>query len=193
MMRSECHPWGFFLPEGMKVLLLGSFPPARERWSMDFYYPNIQNDMWRILGLIFYTDKNYFLKSPKQFDIEKAKAFCREKGIGMGDTAQEIIRLKNNASDKFLQVVRAADVETILRGAPSCIAIAVTGQKAMDTLISGFSSDVKEPPVGCSITLEVDGRSVFLYRMPSTSRAYPKPLDEKAAVYGAMFDRLGIL
>ena len=85
--------------------MLGSFPPPRARWSMNFYYPNIQNDMWRILGLVFYNDKEYFLETKKAFSEEKAKAFCREKGIGIGDTAMEIIRLKNNASDNFLQVV----------------------------------------------------------------------------------------
>lgn len=192
-MRSERHPWGFFVPEGMKVLFLGSFPPSRERWSMDFYYPNIQNDMWRVMGLLFYADKDYFLKSPKQFDIEKAKAFCREKGIGMGDTAEEVVRLRNNASDKFLQVVRAADVQAVLRGAPSCLAIAVTGQKAMDTLISGFSFEVRPPVVGKYSTFDMYERSISLYRMPSTSRAYPKPLGEKADVYGEMFRQLGML
>ena len=64
---------------------------------MDFYYPNIQNDMWRILGLIFYGNKDAFLRDKKAFSEEKAKAFCREKGIGIGDTAMEVIRLKANA------------------------------------------------------------------------------------------------
>ena len=192
-MQSERHPWGFFLPEGTRVLLLGSFPPARERWSMDFYYPNIQNDMWRVFGVIFYADKDYFLKTPRQFDIDKAKAFCREKGVGMGDTAEEIVRLKNNAADKFLEVVRSSDIAGALRSAPSCRAVAVTGQKAMDTLLSVLPFPVQEPPVGGHSQFAIDGREMSLYRMPSTSRAYPRPLAEKAAVYGAMFEELRML
>lgn len=192
-MQSERHPWGFFLPEGTRLLLLGSFPPARERWSMDFYYPNIQNDMWRVFGMLFYADKDYFLKAPRQFDIDKAKAFCREKGIGMGDTADEIVRLKNNASDKFLEVVRSSDIVGAIRRVPSCQAIAVTGQKAMDTLLSVLPSPVQEPPVGSYTRFAIDGREISLYRMPSTSRAYPRPLAEKAAVYGTMFKELGML
>lgn len=160
---------------------------------MDFYYPNIQNDMWRVFGIIFYANKDYFLKTPRQFDIDKAKAFCLEKGIGMGDTADEIVRLKNNASDKFLEVVRPSNVAEALRSVPSCRAVAVTGQKAMDTLLSVLPSRAQEPPVGGSSSFEIDGRSIFLYRMPSTSRAYPRPLAEKAAEYGAMFRELGIL
>ena len=80
-MTTELHPLGFFLPENTRLLMLGSFPPPRARWSMDFYYPNIQNDMWRILGLIFYGNKDAFLRDKKAFSEEKAKAFCREKGI----------------------------------------------------------------------------------------------------------------
>lgn len=57
---AEKHPLGFFLPENTQLLMLGSFPPPQQRWSMNFYYPNIQNDMWRILGLLFYADKDFW-------------------------------------------------------------------------------------------------------------------------------------
>ena len=130
-MTTELHPLGFFLPENTRLLMLGSFPPPKARWSMDFYYPNIQNDMWRILGLIFYGNKDAFLRDKKAFSEEKAKAFCREKGIGIGDTAMEVIRLKANASDKFLEVVRPIDPEKVLSQIPECVAIVVTGQKEL--------------------------------------------------------------
>ena len=48
-MISELHPLEPFLPVGARLLMLGSFPPQRVRWSMDFFYPNLQNDMWRIV------------------------------------------------------------------------------------------------------------------------------------------------
>ena len=50
----EKHPLEPFLPPKAKLLMLGSFPPQRKRWSMDFYYPNLNNDMWRIVGLLFF-------------------------------------------------------------------------------------------------------------------------------------------
>ena len=138
-MTIEPHPLGFFLPKNTRLLMLGSFPPPRRRWSMEFYYPNIQNDMWRVLGLLFYANKDYFLKDRKAFCVEKAKAFCQEKGIGLGDTAMEVIRQKANASDKFLEVVRPIDPEKVLPQIPACEAIAVTGQKALDTLLPRLS------------------------------------------------------
>ena len=191
-MTTELHPLGFFLPENTRLLMLGSFPPPRARWSMDFYYPNIQNDMWRILGLIFYGNKDAFLRDKKAFSEEKAKAFCREKGIGIGDTAMEVIRLKANASDKFLEVVRPIDPEKVLSQIPECVAIVVTGQKAMDTLLSVLPG-TEEPKVGFSSEFDCMGRTMRLFRMPSSSRAYPRPLEEKAAVYRGMFETLGMV
>ena len=172
--------------------MLGSFPPPKARWSMNFYYPNIQNDMWRILGTIFYQDKEYFLETKKAFSEEKAKQFCREKGIGIGDTGVEVIRLKNNASDNFLQIVTPLNPEEILSQIPECKAIVVTGQKAMDTLMAVLPP-VEEPKVGSYARFTLLGRIFRLYRMPSSSRAYPKPLEEKAVVYKQMFEELEML
>ncbi|GEM_PF-39573 len=188
----EKHPLGFYLPQNTKLLMLGSFPPKKERWSMDFYYPNFQNDMWRIMGSIFYSDKDYFVAdNGKAFDKIKAKSFCEKVGIGIGDTAEEIIRLKDNASDKYLKVIKPINLQQVMDGIPLCNAIVITGQKAMDTLLSVLSFE--EPKVGsCSITT-FNNRELKIYRMPSSSRAYPKSLMEKAAEYKKMFQSLNMV
>ena len=188
----EQHPLGFFLPENTRLLMLGSFPPPRQRWSMEFYYPNIINDMWRIMGIIFYGNKEHFLLTKKAFDKEKIEAFCRAKGIGLGDTAVEVIRLKANASDKFLEIVTPIDLPEVLSQTPHCEAIVVTGQKAMDTLLSVIP-DATEPPVGSFTECIYMERPLKIFRMPSSSRAYPKPLEEKAAIYRSMFETLRMI
>ena len=72
MSEIETHPLEPFLPANAKLLMLGSFPPPKSRWKMDFYYPNYQNDMWRILGLCFFQYKNYFLDlEAKNFHLHK--------------------------------------------------------------------------------------------------------------------------
>lgn len=182
------------LPPGeYEIADAGKFPASKSSLEHGiFYYPNIQNDMWRILGLIFYGNKDAFLQDKKAFSEEKAKAFCREKGIGIGDTAMEVIRLKANASDKFLEVVRPIDPEKVLSQIPECVAIVVTGQKAMDTLLSVLPG-TEEPKVGSSTEFTCMGRQMRLFRMPSSSRAYPRPLEEKAAVYRGMFETLGMV
>ncbi len=192
MENSEQHPLGFFLPANTRLLMLGSFPPPRNRWSMDFYYPNIQNDMWRIIGLIFHGDKDYFLTGRKAFSREKCVGFCLENGVGIGDTAVAVVRQKANASDKYLEVVEPLDPVDILLQIPLCEAIVITGQKAMDTFLS-VVPQAHEPAVGGWTIFMLSGRTYRLYRMPSSSRAYPKPLEEKAAIYHTMFESLGMI
>jgi G:T/U-mismatch repair DNA glycosylase len=188
----EHHPLPFFGPANARLLMLGSFPPKRERWSMEFYYPNFTNDMWRIFGLVFFGERDHFvLPGAKTFDKERIVAFLNEKGIALGDTARSVIRLKDNASDAFLQVVAPIDLTAALTQIPRCEAIAVTGQKAVETLLS--LTGAAEPKVGGSSAFTFVGRPMRLYRMPSSSRAYPKPLAEKAAAYREMFMELGMV
>ena len=191
---TEKHPLQPFLPERARILMLGSFPPKRERWSMDFYYPNWINDMWRIWGLIFFSDKDHFVARSedgsilKKFDREKCMEFASGKGIAMYDTASEVRRLKDNASDKFLEVVVPTDLDALLEKIPECRAIVTTGQKATDVIVEKFGCE--EPSVGdwteCRIP-GTDERSVRFWRMPSSSRAYPLPLEKKAEYYRKMF------
>ncbi len=188
----EKHPFEFFLPPGARLLMLGSFPPKPLRWSMPFFYPNLQNDMWRILGLIFFGNRDALLApGGKAFDEARIRAFCTEAGIALGDTALSAIRLKDNASDQFLEVAETIDLEKTLAQLPACRGIATTGQKATDTLLSIFDSPA--PPVGGSVPVCWGGRPLEFFRMPSSSRAYPKPLAEKAALYKTMFEKLGML
>ena len=191
-MEIEKHPLKPFLPAKAKLLMLGSFPPQKKRWSMDFYYPNLNNDMWRIFGILFFDDKDYFLnETRKVFCRERIIDFPNEKGIALFDTASSIRRLQDNASDKFLEVVEATDVTALLRQLPECKAIVTTGQKATDTLRQQFN--VEEPKVGDYSEFIFEGRAMRLYRMPSSSRAYPLALDKKATAYRIMYQDLQIL
>ena len=189
----ELHPLPPFLPPRATLLMLGSFPPSRERWSMEFFYPNWQNDMWRILGLIFFDDRSYFEETGrKAFCRERIEQFLTDKGIALSDTVAEAIRQRGNASDQFLKVARPVDLTALLTRLPECRTIVTTGQKATDTLLT-LLPGTAEPPVGGSSPFLWQGRSMRLYRMPSSSRAYPKPLEEKAALYRDMFLQTGHL
>lgn len=190
--KTELHPLEPFFPARAKLLMMGSFPPKRERWKMDFYYPNFQNDMWRIFGLVFFENKDYFLTGDKKsFCEQRIRNFLTEKGIALTDSGREVVRLKDNASDKFLEIIRTIDLEEALAQLPDCVAIVTTGQKATDTLLTLI--DAAEPKVGTYAEFVFQNRRMRLYRMPSSSRAYPKPLPEKALDYKKMFHELGMM
>ena len=113
-----------------------------------------------------------------------------EKGIALYDTAFEVKRLKGNASDNFLQIVTASDIETLLKEMPHCNTIAVTGEKAAHTLLDPY--DVT-PPIGAKTEVTIAGRKVEVWRMPSTSRAYPLPLEEKATHYRKILEAAKVI
>jgi G:T/U-mismatch repair DNA glycosylase len=182
---TESHPLKPFLPEGARLLMLGSFPPKHERWSMEFFYPNWINDMWRIWGYIFFGDKHHFeVKGEKRFDHERIVSFCHEHGIALYDTACEVRRLRDNASDKFLEVVRPTDIRALLDALPHCQAIITTGEKATDTLVEQFACPM--PKVGEHVEIHHNSRTLHFWRMPSSSRAYPLSLEHKAERYECM-------
>lgn len=187
--NSETHPLPPFLPREAKVLVLGSFPPPKKRWCMEFFYPNWTNDFWRIWGYIAKGDKDYFVApGEKRFDRDKIVAFCEECGLALYDTAEEVVRLKDNASDNFLRVVRPTDIVRVLESLPCCHTIVATGQKSADTLAASLGC--VSPAVGECVETLCAGRAMKIWRMPSTSRAYPRPIEWKAEYYRKIFSEI---
>ena len=207
----EYHPLRPFLPEKAKVLFLGSFPPQRKRWCMDFYYPNFINDHWRIEGQIFFGDKNHFVDlEAKRFRIDEIVAFCEEKGLAFFDTSTAIRRLQDNASDKFLEVVEPTDIPALLKRLPHLRAIVTTGEKATETICRTMGmaetpkvnsyveitntdgTDETDSLANTNGTNLTNGGGLLLYRLPSSSRAYPLSFDKKVEAYRRFFDFINI-
>ena len=193
MTQIETHPLTPYLPQNAQLLMLGSFPPPKTRWKMEFYYPNYNNDMWRILGLIFYQDKDYFIEiTNKSFKQPLIEQFLQHYGIAISDTAYQVIRLQDNASDKFLQIVQTMDIAQLLQSIPHCQTLITTGEKATEILIEQFAKGQTLPKVGQSIELNIADKTVKLYRLPSSSRAYPLALAKKAEYYREVFQEIGL-
>lgn len=206
-MTIESHPLEPFLPQDATILFLGSFPPPRARWSMDFFYPNFNNDFWRVMGLVHFDDAQHFVISGnKRFNYDAVVAFCDQAGLAFFDTASKVRRLKDNASDAFLEVLEPTDVGALLARLPRCSTIVTTGGKASEQLagllqppvilsasegsttnIADSDTAVNIPSPGTYVDFTVWGRGLRWWRMPSTSRAYPLPLASKAAAYSLLW------
>lgn len=194
----ERHPLNPFLPDNARILMLGSFPPPKERWCMDFFYPNPQNDMWRIMGQIFFGDKKHFEVQSDQvqstkgrkavFNFAEIVSFCQKQGIAIFDTAQAVRRLQGNAADEHLEIVERTDLAAILQQIPQCHDICCTGGKAAETLAKILHTAT--PKVGEYIETAFADRTIRFWRMPSSSRAYPLSFDKKTAAYQHMFTAL---
>lgn len=187
----ERHPFPPFLPTDAKLLIMGTFPPGKHRWVMDFYYPNPTNDFWKIMGLIFYSNPNrLYNPKDKAYDQPQILRLMTDKGIALSDTGVAVRRLKGNASDKYLEITEERDVKMLLGELPKCVSIASTGEKAAQ-IIANQTLTVM-PKIGEYVDWFTGHKTVKIFRMPSTSRAYPLALDKKAAYYRQLFVESGI-
>lgn len=195
--EQESHPIPPFLPSGARLLMCGTFPPSRRRWSMDFYYPNFINDMWRIFGIIYFNDRNAFVDAAhKRFKENELRSFLIRKGIALSDTGREIIRQAGNAADKHLKILRHIDLGATLGRLPECHNVATTGEKAAGVVaeITGTSIPKTGEYVDCRLEMP-DGsiRCFRHWRMPSSSRAYPLKIEKKAEMYARMLRSIDAL
>lgn len=194
MHEIETHPFEPWLPKTAKLLMLGTFPPASKRWCMPWYYPNFTNDMWRIFGIIFFGNKFHFVdQENKTYKLNLLKPFLEKQGIALFDTAQRIRRTTGTASDKDLEIVEPADLDGMLRTLPECRAVLAAGQLATKIFTEHYCIDAKNLKMGEYVEFEFEGRTIRLYRQPSSSRAYPMKVEKKAEYYEQMFKEINIL
>ena len=186
----ETHPWEPFIPADARILIMGTFPPGKHRWSMDFYYPNRTNDFWFMMGLIFFNDRHaLYDRDTKRFRLQEITRLLQDKGIALHDTCRKVRRLKGNASDKYLEVIEPVPLDSLLGRMPRCRTICTTGEKAASIIAS--LTDTEIPKMGECITTA--SGNLDIWRMPSTSRAYPLALEKKAEFYAGMFAKADIL
>ena len=88
----------------------------------------------------------------------------------------------------YLEIVEPVDLSALLQKMPLCHTVATTGEKAAGVIASLTSTEV--PRMG-EMTVAAEGFEIW--RMPSTSRAYPMKLEKKAEFYARMFRHAGIL
>ncbi len=205
----ESHPFAPVLPSNATIMMMGTMPPTADKWAMNFHYPNFYNDMWRIYGGVFFDDVDHFrVGDEKRFDPERIRAFLFERGIASCPTVKQAIRETGNASDKHLTIVKTVDLDVILPQVPDVRALFTTGGKATEILLNLLDNPPiksKYPKTNQSIDYPYQWQSddpklvanrvngLTLYRLPSTSRAYPLALDKKIAAYKAFFEKMGKL
>ena len=155
---------------------------------MPFFYPNRINDFWRVMGIIFFDDRDALWDASKgRFALDAIQTLLNREGIALWDTAMAVRRLRDNASDKFLEIVEPINLPVLLAAHPTITRIVATGEKAATVVATQAGVDV--PAIGVPQDCLIANHAIRLWRMPSTSRAYPLSLDKKAEAYRKVFSR----
>jgi G:T/U-mismatch repair DNA glycosylase len=104
--KREFHPYGDFIPEGARSMIIGSFPigkfsdPERrdeiKNTEIDFFFGGERNLLWKILGEVF--------ERPLR-NKEEIINFLTEQKMGVGDVIKSCIRDRGRASDTDLDEI----------------------------------------------------------------------------------------
>ena len=129
-MQEEIHPWKWYIPNGAKTVVIGTFPPTRRNWSFDFFYPNKNNYFWKIIARI--ANRPLLYSSGEEAVNERIELLNHLK-LGVSDMGHIIRRKAGNSLDQNLEIVEYMDIFKLLKENPSV-------RKLIFTSSSGKSS-----------------------------------------------------
>lgn len=131
----EIHPnWYHPIPT-MKVLILGSFPPHQHKHDYSFYYPNKQNNFWKILAAIHQTDLIHFKGDEA---VRERKQLMEQMKIGVQNLGRKIERIGLSARDTDIEIVEFQDVLSIIRKHKELKRILISGYSAENSTFKAF-------------------------------------------------------
>ncbi len=131
----EQHPWNWYGRDDSTVLLVGTFPPTRNNWSFDFFYPNRFNFFWRLMAAIAAKPLQHF-SGPEA--VTERKALLDSLKITITDMGQTIARIRNNSSDENLVALAYMDIFRILEARPHIRKIIFTSSSGKASAATWF-------------------------------------------------------
>ena len=181
------HPFNLiFTGENPIYLVVGTFPTTNKRMSFNFFYPNSNNNFWKVMDKVFpYSKaKMNLVVSAKDDENTKEKNkvdrmnFCNENKIAITDIIESCLRLDDNSKDEQLLVHRYNPIVNILKEHPTIERVILTAKSSGSSVHHhlyqyltmyniDFNFEKGEIPKG---ELSIDGRTISILSMPSTSQ-----------------------
>lgn len=183
----ETHPgWDFNIPV-MKTLILGNFPPHRKRWDYEFFYPNKQNNFWKVLAEINGSPLNHMTGNAA---VEERKHLMQVLKTGVLNIAHKVRRKGASARDTDIEILEYNDVIGFIEKHPELEIIIIAGYSAKNSTAKKFMEYLakhkikfKAPPeitAGAQFPLYVKNRTIKCVIVNSTSTAFPIKLKDLA-------------
>lgn len=149
-----CESFAPIIDERCRVLILGSMP-SQISLAKQQYYANPQNQFWKIVFSV--------LGIPLPDSYKERRLILLEQGIGLWDVLASCIR--EGSSDSTIREEVVNDFTVILQEYPGIELLAFNGSKAKASWNKHMLTRMP-----CEVELA---------QLPSSSSAYPKPLDQK--------------
>lgn len=138
--HEEEHPWKVYGTAASKVLFIGTFPPAKKRWSYEFFYPNKTNFFWKILASSQDRTLSHFSGEEA---IAERKSLLDGLSAAITDMGHTILRRGESSLDEHILPVRLMDIESILHRFPNINQVILTSSSGKNSALSWFTSFLK--------------------------------------------------
>jgi G:T/U-mismatch repair DNA glycosylase len=152
----ECHPDWYYPVQGMRTLILGTFPPIKHDY--EFYYPNSQNRFWKVMAEIAKTKLSQN-KGPAA--VEERKKLMTQLKVGVQNMGKTILRDGESSLDKHIEITEFQDILGIINENDSLQTILLTGYSAKTSTYRSFVKYLTENEVPHSKPEKVGADSKF--------------------------------
>jgi G:T/U-mismatch repair DNA glycosylase len=133
--KKEDHPDWYYAVQGMRALILGTFPPHVRKRDYEFYYPNNQNRFWKVMAEIANT-KLAQNEGPQA--VEERKRLMTQLKVGVQNIGKTILRDGVSSLDKDIEITEFQDILGIINQNDSLQAILLTGYSAKTSTYRSF-------------------------------------------------------
>lgn len=130
----EPHPFRWYVPENAGTLIIGTFPPTKNRWGYPFFYPNPRNLFWRMMAAIAGKELNHEAEDP----VNERRAILDSLRTGVTDMGGIISRLSGNSLDENLQLIEYMPIFEILSESPGISRIILTSSSGKVSALAWF-------------------------------------------------------
>ena len=135
-MQEEIHPWKWYIPDGAKTVVIGTFPPTQRNWSFDFFYPNKNNYFWKIIARIAGRPLLYISGEEA---VKERRELLNHLRLGVSDMGHVIHRSAGNSLDQNLEIVEYMDIFKLLKENPSVRKLIFTSSSGKSSAIGWFT------------------------------------------------------
>jgi G:T/U-mismatch repair DNA glycosylase len=135
MKEEERHPDWYYPVQGMRALVLGTFPPHSKKRHYEFYYPNSQNRFWDVMAEIAKT-KLYQNKGLQA--VEERKRLMTQLKVGVQNIGKTILRDGVSSADKDIEITEFQDIRGIINENDSLQVILLTGYSSKTSTFGEF-------------------------------------------------------
>jgi hypoxanthine-DNA glycosylase len=168
MKKEERHPDWYYPVQGMRTLILGTFPPHIGKRHYEFYYPNSQNRFWKVMAEIANTRLS---QNRGPLAVEERKRLMTRLKVGVQNIGKTILRDGESSADKDIEITEFQDIRGIIEENDSLQVILLTGYSDKTSTYRSFVKYLEERGIQHSLLPEkvkADSKFTAQFKRPIT-------------------------